>query len=70
VDVEAQLAAGRRLAHLPSMAQDLQLGRPMEVAAMFEAPLELARLTGVATPTLDLLVALARLRAQAAGLYV
>ncbi len=70
VDAEAQLESGKRLAHLPSMAQDLKLGRPMEIAAMFEAPLELARLAGVATPTLDLLVALARLRAQAAGLYV
>ena len=69
VDAEAQLAAGRNLAHLPSMAQDLRLGRPMEVAAMFDAPLELARLAGVETPTLDLLVALARLRAKAAGLY-
>jgi 2-dehydropantoate 2-reductase len=41
----------------------------MEVATIFEAPLHLARLAGVATPTLDLLVALAKLRARAAGLY-
>jgi 2-dehydropantoate 2-reductase len=70
VDVEAQLESGKRLAHVPSMAQDLKLGRKMEIAAMFEAPLELARLAGIATPTLDLLVALSRLRAKAAGLYV
>jgi hypothetical protein len=37
----------------------------MEVAAMFEAPRALARLAGVATPTLDLLASLAVLRARA-----
>ncbi|HTU56458.1 MAG TPA: ketopantoate reductase C-terminal domain-containing protein, partial [Acetobacteraceae bacterium] len=68
-DAEAHLASGRRLNHLPSMVQDLQRGRPMEIAALFDAPLELARLAGVATPTLDLLIALARLRAKQAGLY-
>ena len=36
---------------------------------MFDAPLALARLVGVQTPTLDLLVALCKLRARAAGLY-
>ena len=51
------------------MVQDLQRGRPMEIAALFDAPLELARLACVATPTLDLLIALARLRAKQAGLY-
>jgi 2-dehydropantoate 2-reductase len=40
----------------------------MEVAALYEAPLELARLAGVATPTLDLAVAIARHRARRAGL--
>jgi 2-dehydropantoate 2-reductase len=69
VNVEAAIANSRKLAHKPSILQDLELGRPMEVATMFDAPLQLARLAGVATPTLDLLVALARLRARAAGLY-
>jgi 2-dehydropantoate 2-reductase len=68
-DIEADLLSGRRLNHLPSMVQDLKRGRPMEIAALFDAPLELARLAGVATPTLDLLVALARLRAREANLY-
>lgn len=68
-ETEAHLASGRRLNHLPSMVQDLKRGRPMEIAALFDAPLELARLAGVATPTLDLLVALARLRAREANLY-
>ena len=68
-DVEKQLAHGRQLAHKPSIVQDLELGRPMEIAAMLAAPLELARMAGVATPTLDLMVALARIRARGAGLY-
>jgi len=41
----------------------------MEIDGIFDAPLALARLVGVATPTLDLLVALCKLRARAAGLY-
>ena len=41
----------------------------MEIDGIFDAPLELARAAGVATPTLDLLVAMAKVRARAAGLY-
>jgi len=55
--------------HKPSILQDLELGRPMEIDGMFDAPLVLARIAGVATPTLDLLVALCKLRARASGLY-
>jgi 2-dehydropantoate 2-reductase len=68
-NAESSIAGSRKTSHKPSILQDLELGRPMEVATMFDAPLALARLAGVATPTLDLLVALARLRAQAAGLF-
>jgi 2-dehydropantoate 2-reductase len=69
IDIEAQLAFGLQSSHKPSIVQDLELGRPMEIDAMFTAPLQLARMTGVATPTLDLLVSLAKVRARAAGLY-
>ena len=68
-DLEKRLAASGKLAHKPSILQDLELGRPMEVEALFRAPLELARLAGVETPTLDLTVALATQAARAAGLY-
>lgn len=68
-NVEQSLAGSRKTSHKPSILQDLELGRPMEVATIFDAPLKLARLAGVATPTLDLIVALARLRAKAAGLF-
>ncbi len=68
IDVEASVTGGKNLAHRPSMLQDLDLGRPMEIATILDAPVSLARITGVPTPTLDLVVALARLRAKAAGL--
>jgi 2-dehydropantoate 2-reductase len=68
-DPATQITIGRGLTHMPSITQDLILGRPMEIDAMFEAPRELARLAGVATPTLDLLGTLAKIRARAAGLY-
>ena len=65
----AQIANGLKSTHTASIVQDLQLGRPMEVEAIYAAPLELARLAGVPTPTLDLLVAMTKLRARSAGLY-
>jgi 2-dehydropantoate 2-reductase len=68
-DHEKRIAHGRSLDHKPSILQDLELGRPMEIDGIFDAPLELARMAGVATPTLDLVVALAKVRARAAGLY-
>ena len=66
---EARVASQRSMDHKPSILQDLELGRPMEVDGIFDAPLELARMVGVPTPTLDLLVAMAKVRARAAGLY-
>jgi 2-dehydropantoate 2-reductase len=69
LDHDRRLAHGRTLAHKPSILQDLELGRPMEIDGIFEVPLELARLVGVATPTLDLLVTLSKTQARAAGLY-
>ena len=68
-DPEAQIAAGGRLQHISSIVQSLQLGRPMEIDGQFAAPLDLARLVGVEMPTLELLVALSKVRARAAGLY-
>ena len=68
-DAEARIASARTQTHVPSIVQDLELGRPMEVEAMFVQPLALARMVGIATPTLDLLVTLAQLRARSAGLY-
>jgi len=55
--------------HKPSMLQDYERGRPMEIEAQLVAPLALARGAGVPTPTLDVLVPLAARKAAAKGLY-
>ncbi len=68
-DNEKRIAHGRGLDHKPSILQDLELGRPMEIDGIFDAPLEMARLAGVAAPTLEMVVALMKVRARAAGLY-
>ena len=55
--------------HKPSMLQDYERGRPMEIDAQLMAPLALARHKGVPTPTLDLAAALVAHKAAAKGLY-
>jgi 2-dehydropantoate 2-reductase len=55
--------------HKPSMLQDYERGRPMEIEAQLMAPLALARKAGVATPTLDMILPLAAHKAAAKGLY-
>jgi 2-dehydropantoate 2-reductase len=65
----ARIVSQSGMDHKPSILQDLELGRPMEVDGMFDAPVTLARLAGVESPMLDLLVALCKLKARAAGLY-
>ena len=68
-DHEGRVNSQSAMDHKPSILQDLELGRPMEIDGMFDAPLALARIAGVDTPTLDLVVALCKLRARASGLY-
>ena len=69
VDIDRALGFSRQMTHRPSILQDLDRSRPMEIDGIYAATLDLARLAGVATPVLDLLVALVKLRARAAGLY-
>jgi 2-dehydropantoate 2-reductase len=66
---EERIALSAQIPHKPSILQDLELGRPMEIDALFTVPLRLAREWGVPTPMLSLLVALATHAAEAAGLY-
>ncbi len=68
-DAVALVGQYLKMAHKPSMLQDLELGRSMEIDALLEAPLALARLVDRPTPLLDLLVALVKVRARVAGLY-
>ncbi len=63
LDFGTQMDFARRSPHVPSIVQDFAAGRRPEVETMFLAPLELARMKGVPTPTLDLLVALACIKA-------
>jgi 2-dehydropantoate 2-reductase len=69
IDIERVVAANMQLAHRPSILQDLEAGRPMEIDALYSVPLDMARMMGVATPTLDLLAAMIEVKARAAGLY-
>jgi 2-dehydropantoate 2-reductase len=57
------------LGHKPSLLQDYERGRPMEIEALLVAPLAMARAAGVSTPTLDVLIPLAARKAAAKGLY-
>jgi 2-dehydropantoate 2-reductase len=52
-----------------SMLQDVEAGRPVELDALVAAVRELGQLTGVATPSTDALLGLARLHARTHGLY-
>lgn len=71
--VEGRLDLSRwtthRSQHTPSLLQDFELGRPMEIAEMIEAPAAFGRSAGIACPTLDTLAALAAQRAIDRGLY-
>ncbi|HVZ28609.1 MAG TPA: 2-dehydropantoate 2-reductase [Rhizomicrobium sp.] len=61
--------AGEVGAHKPSMLQDLERGRPMEIDALLGVVLELAQLTGRTAPCCEAILALVRERARSAGLY-
>ena len=58
-----------QIAHKPSMMQDYERGRPMEIDAQIMLPLEFARAAGVPAPTLEALAPLLAHKAQAKGLY-
>jgi 2-dehydropantoate 2-reductase len=61
--------ASGNISHKPSLVQDYDAGKPMEIESQFMAPLAFARAAGVATPTLDTLTRLAAFKAAAKGLY-
>ncbi|QOZ29195.1 ketopantoate reductase family protein [Bradyrhizobium sp. CCBAU 51753] len=55
--------------HKPSILQDFELGRAMEIDVLVRAPAAFARTAGLATPMLDLMAALAIQKARDRGLY-
>jgi 2-dehydropantoate 2-reductase len=70
VSIDRRLAGGAAVGpHKTSMLQDLELGRPMEIDALVTAVQELGKLVQVATPTIDIVLALIQQRARAAGTY-
>jgi 2-dehydropantoate 2-reductase len=66
VDVSAPAAdwisrGGGNAGHKPSMLQDFEAGRPLELDAMVTAVVDLAHLTGVPVPTIEAMLTLVRL---------
>jgi len=68
-DVDQVFRPGAGAHQKPSMCQDYDLGRPMEIDNMLRIVQDFARQSDVLTPTLDTVVALVILRARLAGCY-
>ena len=67
---EDRHAVTRKLgAFKPSMLQDVEAGKAVELDALVTVVRELGQKTGVATPFTDALLGLARVHAQVHGLY-
>ena len=63
MDVEKRIDGGAAVGeHKTSMLQDLEAGRPLELDALVASVTELGRLVNVPTPSIDMVLALARLR--------
>jgi 2-dehydropantoate 2-reductase len=68
-DVRRVTRTGPAPNHKPSLLQDYELGRAMEIDVLVRAPQAFARAAGLSTPMLDLLAALAVRQARDKGLY-
>jgi 2-dehydropantoate 2-reductase len=68
-DVKRVTRTGPAPEHKPSILQDYELGRPMEIDALVRAPAAFARAAGLSTPMLDLLAGRAIRQARDKGLY-
>ncbi|WP_298373769.1 ketopantoate reductase family protein [uncultured Bradyrhizobium sp.] len=68
-DVKRVTRSGPAPDHKPSILQDYELGRAMEIDVLVRAPAAFARTAGLATPMLDLMAALAIQKARDKGLY-
>ncbi len=69
MDDAAVEPAGGRLPVKPSMLQDLERGRPMEIDTQIAIVRDFGRGAGVPTPALDTVLPLLALRARMAGCY-
>lgn len=68
LDTKAAVTKIAKSAHKPSILQDLEAGRAMEIDALYGIPLEIGRARGARTPKLELLTALVKARAKSARL--
>ena len=68
-DVQRVSRSGPAPDHKPSLLQDYELGRAMEIDTLVRAPAAFARAAGLSTPMLDLLAGLAIRQARDKGLY-
>jgi 2-dehydropantoate 2-reductase len=67
---EERNAMARQLgAFKPSMLQDVELGKPVELDAHVTVVRDIGQMVGEPTPNIDILLGLARLHAQVHGLY-
>jgi 2-dehydropantoate 2-reductase len=65
IDVEERMDMAAKVgAHRTSMLQDVDNGRPTELDALLGVVIELAQMTGIATPALKLVYDLVRFRAR------
>lgn len=55
--------------HVMSMLQDLRRERPIEIDVLAGSVAAMSRIAGVATPTVDMLIALAKLKGRVTGVY-
>jgi 2-dehydropantoate 2-reductase len=68
-DVQRATRSGPAPNHKPSLLQDYELGRAMEIDVLVRAPAAFARAAGLSTPMLDMMAALAIRQARDKGLY-
>jgi 2-dehydropantoate 2-reductase len=65
VDIERRIGGAAKVGpHKVSMLQDLERGRAMEIDPLVGVIQEMGRLTGIATPVTDIVLALIRMRAR------
>jgi len=67
--VKRLMRTGPAPEHKPSILQDYELGRAMEIDVLVRAPAAFARAANLSTPMLDLIAGLAIQRARDKGLY-
>ena len=70
VDMERRINGAAKVgAHRTSMLQDLEQGRPLEIDALVGAVQDMARIVGVETPNIDLVLGLVKQLGRSQGLY-